>query len=258
MPSTASWRSNVGRSRASAVAYSAQAAVRYARLSVITVATEIDEGIATARPAAHTAHHGETRRRASRYTGTAVSAKKRAFAALKRSYAGVDAGGQPEDRRENERVERAEAVLVAAERGALALDERGGRDQVAHLVRVDARDVDEGGQPRVEGERGEDDPSEGEERREAVPPASDGSRLARSGSTGRRLADGDGGRPGLGAHPRDGRDAQGCAPRRASAVPHTIPCSSLVEPRARAARGRRPSRARSAPPCRPRAAPRGA
>ena len=45
----ASCRSTVGRSSARAVAYSAQAAVRYARLSVITVATEIEEGIATAR-----------------------------------------------------------------------------------------------------------------------------------------------------------------------------------------------------------------
>ena len=59
--------------------------VRYERLSVITVTTEMDEGIATASAAATTAHHGETSRRARRYTGTAVSAKKSAFAALNQS-----------------------------------------------------------------------------------------------------------------------------------------------------------------------------
>ena len=61
--------------------------VRYDRLSVITVATDTDDGIATASAAARTAHQAETNLRASRYTGTAVNAKNRAFAALNQSYA---------------------------------------------------------------------------------------------------------------------------------------------------------------------------
>ncbi len=48
------------------IAYSAHAAVKKARLSVITVATEIEEGIATESPAASTAHHSETSLLASR------------------------------------------------------------------------------------------------------------------------------------------------------------------------------------------------
>ncbi len=51
-------------------------------LSVITVATEIDDGIAIASAAASTAHHDETSLRARRYTGIAVSAQKSAFTAL--------------------------------------------------------------------------------------------------------------------------------------------------------------------------------
>ena len=85
VPRTASWRRTLGRSSASAIAYSAHMVVRYERLSVITVTTEMDEGIATARAAATTAHHCETSRRARRYTGIAVSAKKSAFAALNQS-----------------------------------------------------------------------------------------------------------------------------------------------------------------------------
>ena len=65
----------------------AHAVARYERLSVITVPTEMDEGIATDRAAASTAHQAETRRRARRYTGTAVSAKHHAFATLNHSYA---------------------------------------------------------------------------------------------------------------------------------------------------------------------------
>ena len=56
-------------------------------LSVITVATEIDDGIATVSPAARTAHHCDTSLRASRYTGTAVSAQKSAFTTLNHGYA---------------------------------------------------------------------------------------------------------------------------------------------------------------------------
>ena len=57
------------------------------RLSVITVPTEIEEGMATDRAAARTAHQPATSLRASRYTGTAVNAKNSAFAALNQSYA---------------------------------------------------------------------------------------------------------------------------------------------------------------------------
>jgi hypothetical protein len=49
------------------------------------IATEIEDGIATESPATTTAHHAETSRRASRKTGTAVSANRSAFAALNRS-----------------------------------------------------------------------------------------------------------------------------------------------------------------------------
>ena len=60
---------------------------RYERDSVITVPVEIDEGIAMDSPAAATAHQAEATRRARRYTGTAVSAKHNAFAALNQAYA---------------------------------------------------------------------------------------------------------------------------------------------------------------------------
>ncbi len=56
-------------------------------LSVITVPTEIDDGIARVSPAARTAHHCDTSRRASRYTGTAVSAQNSAFTTLNHGYA---------------------------------------------------------------------------------------------------------------------------------------------------------------------------
>ncbi len=83
--------------------------------------------MATDRAAASTAHQAETSRRASRYTGTAVSAKKSAFAALNQSYA---ASTLPARRRI--------AASTSARSGpkpyssprsaeALALDERGRR-----------------------------------------------------------------------------------------------------------------------------------
>ena len=81
-------------------------------LSVITVATEIDDGIATASPAARTAHHDETRRRASRYTGIAVSAQKRAFTTLNHGYAASSPDDSQSTRRENGCVQRAEPVLA--------------------------------------------------------------------------------------------------------------------------------------------------
>ena len=80
---------------------------------------------------------------------------------------------------------------------------------------MDAGDVDERGEPRVERERRDDDPRERQERPDAA--------ARRDGPVRRRLrvdrgwvADGDEGRPRLGAHPRDGRAAQGharCPPR---------------------------------------------
>ena len=60
---------------------------RYESDSVITVPTEIADGIAMDSPAATTAHQAETSRRARRYTGTAVRAKHNAFANLNQSYA---------------------------------------------------------------------------------------------------------------------------------------------------------------------------
>ena len=59
-------------------------------------------------------------------------------------------------RREDERIERPEAVLPAAQAQPLALDERGRGDQVAHLVGVDARDVDGDREDRV-GDEGDGD-----------------------------------------------------------------------------------------------------
>jgi len=56
----------VGRSSATAIAYSAHAVVRNETLSVMIVATDTEEGIATDRAAASTAHHGVTSLRASR------------------------------------------------------------------------------------------------------------------------------------------------------------------------------------------------
>ena len=61
-------------------------------LSVITVATEIDDGIATVSPAASTAHHDETSLRARRYTGIAVSAQKERVHDLEPRVCGLEAG----------------------------------------------------------------------------------------------------------------------------------------------------------------------
>ena len=76
---------DLGRSSATAIAYSAHTVVRNERLSVITVATETEEGIATDEGGREHRPPRETSRRASRYTGTAVSAKKSAFATLNQS-----------------------------------------------------------------------------------------------------------------------------------------------------------------------------
>ena len=57
-------------------------------------------------------------------------------------------------------MQRPEAVLVASQPQAVALDERRRPDQVAHLVRVDARDAHERRQERVDDERADDDARE--------------------------------------------------------------------------------------------------
>ncbi len=60
-------------------------------------------------------------------------------------------------------MQRPEAVLVAPQSEAVALDERGRAAHVAHLVGVDARNADERGQERVDDERAEDDARERQE-----------------------------------------------------------------------------------------------
>ena len=89
---------------------------RYERDSVITVPTEIADGIATDSPAATTAHQAETSRRARRYTGTAVRAKHNAFANLNQSYAASTLPARRMIAASISREERAEAEVL--DRGA--------------------------------------------------------------------------------------------------------------------------------------------
>ena len=92
--------------------------------SVITVPTEIADGIATDSPAAATAHQAETSRRARRYTGTAVRAKHNAFANLNQSYAASTLPARRMITASISREERAEAEGLTAEREAVARDQR--------------------------------------------------------------------------------------------------------------------------------------
>ena len=80
----------------------------------------------------------------------------------------VDASRDAQDRGEHQRQERPEAVVLSAEREALALDERGRGDQVALLVRVYARPAGAEREQRVEDERGRRDEPERHDR-SAIP-----------------------------------------------------------------------------------------
>ena len=69
----------------------------------------------------------------------------------------LDATGEPEDRREQERIDGPVAVLVPPQVQPFALDQRPGREGVAELVRVQERQVDELRRRRVAGRRDDDD-----------------------------------------------------------------------------------------------------
>ena len=112
-------------------------------LSVITVATEIDDGIATVSPAARTAHHCDTSLRARRYTGIGGERPEERVHDLEPRIRGLEVRRDPEDEREHGGVQRPEAVLVATQAETVALDERRRTDQVAHLVGMDARHAHE-------------------------------------------------------------------------------------------------------------------
>ena len=66
--------------------------------------------------------------------------------------------------REDECVQRPEAVVAAAQAETFAFDQRRAGDRVANLVRMDARNVDERGEDGVDDERARDDRGEGQER----------------------------------------------------------------------------------------------
>ena len=133
-------------------------------LSVITVATEIDDGIATVsacredgpplrdEPAGEQVHRDGRERPEERVHD------------LEPRIRGLEVGRDPEDEREHCGVQRPEAVFVAAQAQTVALDERRRTDHVAHLVGMDARHAHERRQERVGDERAEDDRREREQR----------------------------------------------------------------------------------------------
>ena len=137
-------------------------------LSVITVATEIEDGIATASPAASTRpprRDEPAREQVHRDRGERPEERVHD---LEPRVRGLETGREPEDERKDAGMQRPEAVLVAAQAQAVALDERRCADHVAHLVGVDARDAHERGQEGVDDERADDDGREREDR-PAVP-----------------------------------------------------------------------------------------
>ena len=133
-------------------------------LSVITVPTEIEDGIATESPAASTAHHSDRSRPREEVHRNGREREEERVHDLEPRVRTLEVRGEPEHGSQHRGVERAEAVLVPAEAQSLSFDDRGRTDDVAHLVRMDAGHVDGERQDRVEDERADHDEAEHQRR----------------------------------------------------------------------------------------------